>query len=94
MVYAHGLNDWMKISNKPFGESFRSIFKIGDLVEWKLYRSHSVTGEIEPNIMQGIITDIYKAHMASREVWYAKVFEARTAQFYNMSLMTLTLLKD
>ena len=55
MVYAHGLNDWMKISNKPFGESFRSIFKIGDLVEWKLYRSHSVTGEIEPNIMQGII---------------------------------------
>ena len=40
------------------------------------------------------LREIYKAHMSSREVWYAKVFEARTAQFYNMSLMTLTLLKD
>ena len=58
----------MKISNKPFGESFRNIFKVGDLVEWKLYRTHSATGQIEPNIMSGVITEIYKAHKASREV--------------------------
>ena len=47
-----------------------------------------------PNQMTGVITDIYKSKMSSREVWYAKVFEAKTGQFYNMSLMTLSLLKD
>jgi hypothetical protein len=32
--------------------------------------------------------------MSGRKVWYAKVFEATSGSFYNMSLMTLTLLKD
>jgi len=84
----------LNTNNKPFGESFKSYFKIGDLVTWKLYRHDGHTGEIIPNQMTGVITDIYKSKMASREVWYAKVFEAKTGQFYNMSLMTLTLIKD
>ena len=42
----------------------------------------------------GVITEIYTSKMSSRRVWFAKVFEAVTGQFYNMSLMTLSLLKD
>jgi len=81
-------------NNKAFGESFKDYFKVGDLVTWKLYKQHGSTGEIFPNQMTGVITDIYKSKMSGRCVWYAKVFEAGTGQFYNMSLMTLSLKKD
>lgn len=94
MVCVLGLNDWMKTNNKPFGDSFRDLFKVGDLVRWKLYKQDFHTGEIEPQEMTGVITDIYRSKMSSREVWCAKVFEATTGQFYNMSLMTLSLIKD
>ena len=94
MVCVHGLNDWMKTNNKPFGDSFRGLFKIGDLVRWKLYKQDFITGEIDPQEMTGVITEIYRSKMSSREVWFAKVFEATTGQFYNMSLLTLSLIKD
>jgi len=84
----------MKINNRPFGESFKDYFKIGDLVTWKLYKQDGNTGEIIPSQMTGVITDIYTSKMSGRRVWYAKVFEAGTSQFYNMSLMTLSLIKD
>ena len=84
----------MNSNNKAFGESFKDYFKVGDLVTWKLYKQHGSTGEIFPNQMTGVITDIYKSKMSGRCVWYAKVFEAGTGQFYNMSLMTLSLIKD
>jgi hypothetical protein len=84
----------MKASNKSFGESFRDLFKIGDLVAWKLYKHDSFTGEIDPIPLTGVITDIYKSRMSGRNVWFAKVFEATTGEFYNMSLMTLSLIKD
>ena len=84
----------MKTNNQPLGESFRDYFKIGDLVTWRLYRHNGNTGEIVPNQMTGVITDIYKSKMSGRLVWYAKVFEATSGSFYNMSLMTLSLLKD
>tara|TARA_B100001248_G_C27305366_1_gene419172 strand:+ start:405 stop:659 length:255 start_codon:yes stop_codon:yes gene_type:complete len=84
----------LKNNKQPFGESFRDYFKIGDLVTWKLYKHDGLTGEIIPNQMTGVITEIYTSKMSSRRVWFAKVFEAVTGQFYNMSLMTLTLLKD
>ena len=94
MVCVLGLNDWMTNNNRPFGDSFRDLFNIGDLVKWKLYKQDFLTGEIEPQEMTGVITEIYRSRMSSRDVWFAKVFEATTAQFYNMSLMTLTLIKD
>ena len=94
MVYVLGQNDWMININKPFGDSFRSMFKIGDLVRWRLYRHDSLAGEITPHEMTGVITEIYKSKMSTRHVWFARVFEATTGQFYNMSLMTLTLIKD
>ncbi len=84
----------MKINNKPFGESFKDLFKIGDLVTWRLYKQNFDTGEIEPQQMTGVITEIYTSKMSGRSVLYAKVFEATTAKFYNMSLLTLTLIKD
>jgi|TARA_R100000081_G_C4651005_1_gene82752 hypothetical protein len=84
----------MKTSSKPFGESFKELFKIGDLVAWKLYKHDSFTGEIDPVPLTGVITDIYKSKMSGRCVWFAKVFEATTGEFYNMSLMTLSLIKD
>jgi hypothetical protein len=84
----------MKRSSKPFGESFRELFKIGDLVAWKLYKHDAFTGEIDPIPLTGVITDIYKSKMSGRCVWFAKVFEATTGEFYNMSLMTLSLIKD
>lgn len=90
----HGLLELMKINNKPFGDSVRKLFCVGDLVEWKLYKSDGRTGEINPVIMTGIIVEIYSTKMASRYVWFAKIFEAKTAEFYQMSLMTLTLIKD
>ena len=93
-MYVRGLNVWMKISNKPFGESFKNLFKIGDLVTWRLYKQDSTTGEIDPIQMTGVITDIYQSRMSGRDVLYAKVFEATTSKFYDMSLLTLTLIKD
>jgi|TARA_R100000084_G_C4635029_1_gene140524 hypothetical protein len=84
----------MKTKNKSFGESFKEIFNVGDLVEWKLYKSDAITGEIEPLPLTGVITKIYKSKMSARHVWFATVFEATTGQFYNMSLMTLSLIKD
>ena len=84
----------MKTKNKSFGDSFRDLFKVGDLVAWKLYKHDSYTGEIEPLPLTGVITDIYESKMSGRNVWFAKVFEATTGQFYSMSLMTLTLIKD
>tara|TARA_E500000331_G_C16937869_1_gene574847 strand:- start:112 stop:366 length:255 start_codon:yes stop_codon:yes gene_type:complete len=84
----------MKKINKAFGDSFRDLFNIGDLVEWKLYKHDSSTGEIDPIPLKGVITDIYESKMAGRNVWFAKVFEATTGQFYSMSLMTLTLIRD
>jgi hypothetical protein len=75
----------MKANYKPFGESFKDYFKIGDLVTWRLYSSDAATGELNPRQMTGVIR---------RKVWFAKVFEATSGQFYNMSLMTLSLLKD
>ena len=84
----------MKTKNKSFGDSFRDLFKVGDLVAWKLYKHDSHTGEIEPLPLTGVITDIYKSKMSGRCVWFAKVFEATTGQFYSMSLMTLTLIRD
>ena len=84
----------MNTNNKAFGESFKDYFKVGDLVTWKLYKQYGNTGEIIPNQMTGVITNIYKSKMSGRWVWYAKVFEAGTGQFYNMSLMTLSLIKD
>ena len=94
MVYVHGLKDWMTNNNRPFGDSFRDLFKIGDLVRWKLYKQDFYTGELEPQEMTGVITEIYRSKMSSRDVWFAKVFEATTGKFYNMSLMTLTLIQD
>ena len=93
-MYVRGLNVWMKISNKPFGESFKNLFKIGDLVTWRLNKQDSTTGEIDPIQMTGVITDIYQSKMSGRDVLYAKVFEATTSKFYDMSLLTLTLIKD
>ena len=84
----------MKTNNKPFGESFKDYFKIGDLVTWRLYSSDATTGELNPRQMTGVITNIYLSPAAGRKVWFAKVFEATSGQFYNMSLMTLSLLKD
>ena len=84
----------MKTNNRPFGESFKDYFKVGDLVTWKLYKQDGNTGEIIPNQMTGVITEIYVSQMSGRKVWYAKVFEATSGSFYNMSLMTLSLLKD
>ena len=84
----------MKTNNRPFGESFKDYFKIGDLVTWRLYSSDAITGEIIPRQMTGVVTEIYVSQMSGRQVWYAKVFEATSASFYNMSLMTLSLLKD
>ena len=84
----------MKTTNQPLGESFRDYFKIGDLVTWRLYKQDGNTGEIIPNQMTGVITEVYKSKMSGRFVWYAKVFEATSGSFYNMSLMTLSLLKD
>ena len=84
----------MKTNNRAFGESFKDYFKIGDLVTWRLYTSDVVTGEINPRQMTGVITEIYLSQMSGRKVWFAKVFEATSSQFYNMSLMTLSLLKD
>ena len=84
----------MKTNNKPFGESFVDYFKIGDLVTWRLYSSDVLTGELNPRQMTGVITEIYVSQMSGRKVWFAKVFEATSGQFYNMSLMTLSLLKD
>ena len=89
----HGLKK-LKTNKQPLGESFRDYFKIGDLVTWRLYKQDPRTGEIIPNQMTGVITDIYASKMSGRRVWYAKVFEATSAQFYNMSLMTLSLIKD
>mgnify|MGYP003128095729 FL=1 len=84
----------MKTKNKSFGDSFRDPFKVGDLVAWKLYKHDSYTGEIEPLPLTGVITDIYKSKMSGRGVWFATVFEATTGEFYNMSLLTLSLIKD
>jgi hypothetical protein len=84
----------MKTKNKSFGDSFRDLFNVGDLVEWKLYKSDSITGEIEPLPLTGVITEIYRSKMSSRDVWFATVFEATTGEFYNMSLLTLSLIKD
>ena len=84
----------MNTNGKPLGESFKDYFKVGDLVTWKLYKNDNRTGEITPIQMTGVITDIYTSKMSGRFVWYAKVFEAGTGQFYNMSLMTLSLIKD
>ena len=84
----------MKTNNKAFGESFKDYFKIGDLVTWRLYSSDAITGELSPRQMTGVITEIYVSLAAGRKVWIAKVFEATSGQFYNMSLMTLSLLKD
>jgi len=84
----------MTHNNKAFGDSFKNIFKIGDLVTWRLYTNDNRTGEIVPRQMTGVIIDIYTSAMSGRDVWYAKVFEAATGQFYNMSLLTLTLIKD
>ena len=84
----------MNTNNRPFGESFKDYFKVGDLVTWKLYKQDGNTGEIIPNQMTGVITEIYVSQMSGRKVWYAKVFEATSGSFYNMSLMTLSLLKD
>lgn len=84
----------MNTNNKAFGESFKDYFKVGDLVTWRLYSSEPATGELNPRQMTGVITEIYVSPAAGRKVWFAKVFEATSGQFYNMSLMTLSLLKD
>ena len=84
----------MRTKNKSFGDSFKEYFNVGDIVAWKLYTHDIITGEIEPKPMTGIITKIYRSPMSSRDVWFATVFEARTAKFYNLSLMTLSLIKD
>ena len=49
----------MKANYKPFGESFKDYFKIGDLVTWRLYSSDAATGELNPRQMTGVITEIY-----------------------------------
>ena len=89
-----GLKNWMKTNNKPFGESFRDHFEVGDLVTWRLYSSDALTGALNPRQLTGVVTEIYLRLSAGRKVWFAKVFEATSGQFYNMSLMTLSLLKD
>jgi len=93
-MYALGYQNTMNTNGKPLGESFRNYFKVGDLVTWRLYTNDSHTGEIVPRQMTGVIVDIYRSPMSGREVWFAKVFEASSGSFYNMSLMTLSLLKD
>ena len=84
----------MSQSNKPFGYSMRELFNVGDLVQWKIYRVDGSTNNVTPNKMHGIITKIFRQQFGGRTVWIAKIFEATTAQFFEVNLLTLTLLKD
>ena len=70
------------------------ILKLEIWLHGDLYSSDAITGEMNPRQMTGVITNIYLSPAAGRKVWFAKVFEATSGQFYNMSLMTLSLLKD
>lgn len=84
----------MSPSNKPFGYSMREYFNVGDLVQWKIYKVDGLTNDIEPNLMHGIITKIFRQQFGGRMVWIAKIFEATTAEYFEVNLLTLTLLKD
>ena len=72
----------------------RDLFKVGDLVQWKIYRVDIKTNDVDPNPMHGIITKIFKQHFGGRTVWIAQIFEAKTVQYFEVNLLTLTLLKD
>ena len=72
----------------------RELFNVGDLVQWKIYRVDGSTNNVTPNKMHGIITKIFRQQFGGRTVWIAKIFEATTAQFFEVNLLTLTLLKD
>tara|TARA_R110000796_G_scaffold40816_1_gene101004 strand:- start:591 stop:845 length:255 start_codon:yes stop_codon:yes gene_type:complete len=84
----------MSQSNKPFGYSMRECFNVGDLVQWKIYRVDGKTNDVDPNSMHGIITKIFRQHFGGRTVWVAQIFEATTAKYFEVNLLTLTLLKD
>lgn len=72
----------------------RECFNVGDLVQWKIYRVDGKTNDVDPNSMHGIITKIFRQHFGGRTVWVAQIFEATTAKYFEVNLLTLTLLKD
>ena len=84
----------MSQRNKPFGYSMREHFNVGDLVQWKIYRVDGNSNDVTPSKMHGIITKIFRQQFGGRSVWIAKIFEATTAQFFEVNLLTLSLLKD
>ena len=84
----------MSQRNKPFGYSMREHFNVGDLVQWKIYRVDGNSNDVTPSKMHGIITKIFRQQFGGRSVWIAKIFEATTAQFFEVNLLTLRLLKD
>ena len=74
-----------KIYGGGLNNTLESVFLLSDIGHKK--------DVIKPaNI--GIITKIFRQQFGGRSVWIAKIFEATTAEFFEVNLLTLTLLKD